>query len=75
MTSMTVTSYAEEPAKAPVSVEDVRQLGEQVKALKALVNDEPAPVAPATPSKSMGDVADKALDMLGGAVGTVSETF
>lgn len=80
MTSMTVTSYAEEPAKVPVSVDDVRQLGEQVKALKALVNDEPAtpaptPVAPAAQSKSMGDVADKALDMLGGAVGTVSETL
>jgi ABC-type uncharacterized transport system permease subunit len=61
-------------------VDDVRQLGEQVKALKALVNDEPAtpaptPAAPATQSKSMGDVADKALDMLGGAVGTVSETL
>lgn len=74
--SMPVTATADEPAKTPVGVDDIRQLGEQVKALKSIVNDEPKPEAkPVEPPKTMANVADKALDMLGGAVGTVSETL
>lgn len=78
VTSMAVPSFAQEPTKAPVSVEDVRQLGEQVRALKSIVADEPKPEPkpePKVESKTMGDVADKALDMLGSAVGTVAETL
>lgn len=74
--SAPVMASADEPAKTPVGVEDIRQLGEQVKALKSIVNDEPKPEAkPAEPPKTMANVADKALDMLGSAVGTVSETL
>lgn len=86
MTSMSASSFAQDaaqsPAKSSINVEDVRQLGEQVKALKAIVSDDPKPESkpepkaePAEQSKSMGDVADKALDMLGGAVGTVADTL
>jgi hypothetical protein len=85
MTSMSANSFAQDaqsPAKSSINVDDVRQLGEQVKALKSLVSDDPKPepkpepkAEPAEQSKSMGDVADKALDMLGGAVGTVADTL
>jgi hypothetical protein len=86
MTSISASSFAQDaaqsPAKSSINVDDVRQLGEQVKALKSLVSDDPKPepkpepkAEPAEQSKSMGDVADKALDMLGGAVGTVADTL
>lgn len=69
--SIVTPSFAQEPAKTQINIDDVRQLSEQVNALKAIVSDDPKP----EPSKTMGDVADKALDMLGGAVGTVAETL
>lgn len=85
MTSMSASSFAQDdaqsPAKSLINVDDVRQLGEQVKALKAIVSDdpkpapEPKPEPKPEPSKTMGDAADKALDMLGGAVGTVADTL
>jgi hypothetical protein len=78
LVSLPVTVQAQEPAKTTVSAEDIRQLGEQVKALKSIVADEPKPEPKPEakpPEKTMADVSDKALDMLGGAVGTVSETL
>lgn len=79
-TSMTATSFAQEaqsPVSNSISVDDVRQLGAQVKALKEIVNDEPKPEPKPEPKseKTMADVSDKALDMLGAAVGTVAETL
>lgn len=83
MTSMSASSFAQDAtqssAKSSITVDDVRQLGEQVKALKAIVSDDPKPEPKPEPKseqpKTMGDAADKALDMLGGAVGTVADTL
>lgn len=82
MISIPSVSFADEPAKNnTVSVDDVKQLAEQVQALRSIVNGNQANQTPvektkeAESSKTMATVADRALTMLGSAVGTVSETL
>lgn len=82
MLSFAKPSFAQESAaKDSISAEDVRQLGGQIRALREIVSDNPKPEPKAEPKpepkpeKTMADVSDKALDMLGAAVGTVAETL